>query len=527
MIKNNKQKTKNKKVSFVKGVPVFLFFLLCLLPVRAWPQSQAGKALYNEWCSQCHGIDGKGDGYAAKFVFPRPRDFTHGTFKYMTVPSGYPTTDAAIARIIRDGNPGTAMPAWKQFTDAQVNELVQYIKTFSPADVWQYPGKPYKIGPPPSKSAKLLALGKFWYKKGKCWECHGEKGRGDGTKSWQPRFRDDWHNKIYAANQTAPWDYIDGPSLKDIYMTITAGIGGTPMTSYGDTTTDQQRWALAYYVRSEQVKRHLGISLRAVRVKKLPTATTDPIWDKVPYLDIPLAGQIMFHPRDFTPLNHNVRMRSVYTPSAVEIMLTWTCKQPSFFHPAGIANDTVFGPGAIPIVNAAAPPGVANETAVIYPDGARLQFPSKITTGIAKPYFFGGNSSRPVNIWWWKVSEPASAVEWTAAGRNRLTRQSSQNVSVIESYKDGQYRLIFKRALNTGDKNEPVFRAGRFVPFSVTIYNGRNGEYGNKAAISAWYYMMLTPPTPLLVYVLPPVVFIIVLLIGLALHNALKERRAG
>ena len=546
---SEKIKSKSKKSNVLKLAPVFLLFLLLVMPMRAWPRAATGKALYDQWCSQCHGTDGKGDGYAANYVFPRPRDFTHGTFKYMTVPSGYPTTDAAIAHVIRNGNPGTSMPAWKKFSAAQINSLVQYIKTFSPPDVWQYPGTPFKIGSPPSKSAKLLVLGKFWYKKGKCWECHGKKGRGDGTKSWQPRFRDDWHNKIYAADQTEPWTYIDGSSLKDVYLTITAGIGGTPMTSYADTLTDQERWALAYYVRSEQLKRHLGISLKVARVKALPATTTDPVWNEVPYLDIPLAGQIMFSRRNFTPIMDNVRVRGVYTPSAVEIMLEWDCKQPSFFHPAGIVNGAVFGPGAIPISNApgaapqagaasqggnaitaqggAAAPAVANVVATIYPDGARLQLPSKITSGIAKPYFFGGDASHPVNIWWWKVSDPDHAVEWNGAGTGSLTKQSRQVVQAIESYKDGQYRLIFRRTLNTGDKDDPVLKVGQFVPFSVTLYNGRNGERGNKGTVSAWYYMILIPKTPLAVYVLPPVVFIIVLLIGLILHKILKEGRAG
>ncbi|MDA8388840.1 MAG: c-type cytochrome [Nitrospiraceae bacterium] len=522
-----------------------LFFLLILLPVHAWPAVN-GKALYDQWCSQCHGTDGKGDGYAANFVFPRPRDFTHGTFKHVTVPTGYPPTDADIALIIRNGNPGTTMPAWKGFSGAQVNALVQYIKKFSSPDIWQYPGKPFTIGSPPSESAKLLALGRHWYKKGKCWECHGQEGRGDGTKSWQPRFRDDWHNRIYAADQTAPWDYIDGSSLKDIYTTITAGIGGTPMTSYADTVSDTQRWALAYFVRSEQLKRHLGISLQVSRVKSLPASTSDPLWDKVPYLDIPLAGQIMFSPRNFMPLIDNVRVRGVYTDSAVEIMLEWTCKQPSFFHPAGIANDTVFGPGATPISNATgagasintgpsgasalaasvSAPGVSNAVAVIYPDGARLQLPSKITSGAEKPYFFGGDTANPVNIWWWKVSDSGHAVEWNGAGVNTLTEQSRQDVQAIESYKDGRYRLIFKRALNTGDKDDPVLAVGRFVPFSITLYDGRNGEHGDKGSVSSWYYMILIPETPLSVYVLPPVMFIIFLLIGLFLHNALKKGRA-
>ncbi len=531
MIKNMK-KNNIHLVQFL-----ILSYLVLLLPVSAWPQDK-GKAIYDKWCSQCHGVDGKGDGYAANFVFPKPRDFTTGTFKYLTVPTGYPTTDAAIAKIIRDGNPGTSMPPWKRFSDADVSALVQYIKKFSPPDVWSVTGTPIKVGKPPAKSAKLLAMGKQLYKKAKCWECHGLAGRGDGIKGWQPKFRDDWHNKIYPADQTEPWSYIDGSSLKAIYLTVTAGIGGTPMTSYGDTLNDQQRWALAYYVQSEQLKRYLGITIKVARVRALPTSTTDPVWNKVPYLDIPMAGQIMFHPRNFTPLINNVRVRGVYTDSALEVMLTWTCKQASFLSPAVIANAAAAsggagapGPagGAPPSDPAAAgggAPGIGNAAgitnAVVYPDGARLQFPSKVTPGV-KPYFFGGDSTNPVNIWWWKVSDKDRAVEWIGSGPANLAEQARQDVQVIESFKDGQYRVIFKRALDTGGKDDTVFKVGEFMPFSITVYDGRNGEHGNKGTVSDWYYMVLIPKTPLKVYVLPPVVFIIVLLIGIALHKASKK----
>ncbi len=529
-----------KKNNF-HAMPFLLFFFLIMLPAYAWPQDR-GKTIYDSWCSQCHGVKGDGKGYTTDFTFPKPRDFTVGTFKHVTVPTGFPPVDPDIARIIQDGNPGTSMPPWKRLSAADVNALVQYIKKFSPPDVWQYPGKPIKIGKPPAKSANLLAMGRQLYKKAKCWECHGQEGRGDGIKGWQARFRDDWHNKIYPADQTAPWDYIDGSSLTDVYTTITAGIGGTPLTTYGATLTDQQRWALAYFVQSEQLKRRLGLSLEAIMVKDLPSSTTDPVWDKVPYLDIPLAGQIIFDPRNFMPIIDNVRVRGVYANAGVEIMLEWTCKQASFLSPAEMEKAAAAlspGGGGAPGAghNEPAPgaeggqaaPGetgataAAAENAVVYPDAARLQFPSKATEG-AEPYFFGGDGAHQVNVWLWKVSDKNRAVEFNGAGPASLTEQARQDVQVTEAYKDGQYRVIFRRPLNTGDKDDTVFEAGKFMPFEISLYDGRNGEQGNKCAISAWYFMVLEPPTPAKVYYLPAVVFIIVLLLGIILHRMLRRK---
>jgi hypothetical protein len=77
--------------------------------------------------------------------------------------------------------------------------------------------------------------------------------------------------------------------------------------------------------------------------------------------------------------------------------------------------------------------------------------------------------------------------------------------------------------LNTGGKDDTVFQAGKFTPFAVTLYDGRNNEENNKGAISAWYYMVLEPPTPTKVYVLPPIVFLLVLGAGFLLQKIVRK----
>ena len=52
------------------------------------PEAAAGKPLYLQYCSGCHGERGDGAGPAAEFVDPRPRDFTKAQFKLRTTPSG-------------------------------------------------------------------------------------------------------------------------------------------------------------------------------------------------------------------------------------------------------------------------------------------------------------------------------------------------------------------------------------------------------------------------------------------------------
>jgi mono/diheme cytochrome c family protein len=96
-------------------------------------QREAGKKLYEVNCAQCHGEKGDGDGIAAPFLLPKPRDFTSGKFKIRTTPNGALPTTQDLKKIIRAGMPYTAMPAWPQFNEQQLTDLVYYVKSFDPA----------------------------------------------------------------------------------------------------------------------------------------------------------------------------------------------------------------------------------------------------------------------------------------------------------------------------------------------------------------------------------------------------------
>jgi hypothetical protein len=73
-------------------------------------------------CPLCHGYQGGGDGFMSEGLTPKPRNFTD--FNTMSRLS-----DMTMSHSIKNGIPGTAMPAWN-LTDNQVNDVVGYIKTF-------------------------------------------------------------------------------------------------------------------------------------------------------------------------------------------------------------------------------------------------------------------------------------------------------------------------------------------------------------------------------------------------------------
>ena len=82
-----------------------------------------GQLIYEEMgCPICHGHQGGGDGFMSEGLTPKPRNFTD--FKVMSRLS-----DMTMAHSIKNGIPGTGMPAWN-LTDQQINDVISYIKTF-------------------------------------------------------------------------------------------------------------------------------------------------------------------------------------------------------------------------------------------------------------------------------------------------------------------------------------------------------------------------------------------------------------
>lgn len=80
-----------------------------------------GEQLFQQNCSFCHAADGTAHNWIGSFMQPHPRDLTSP--KAM---SGMTRTRLRTA--IREGLPGTSMPAWKSvLSDQQVEDVIAYV----------------------------------------------------------------------------------------------------------------------------------------------------------------------------------------------------------------------------------------------------------------------------------------------------------------------------------------------------------------------------------------------------------------
>lgn len=192
-----------------------------------------GQQVYNRACIACHGVVGDGNGPAAKYLNPRPRDFTSGTYKFRSTPSGELPTDEDLYRTVTIGIPRTMMPAWRDLlTEQERRDVVAYIKTFSNKFRQMGAGTPIQISREPKMSLQTIAEGKKLYMIMECWACHGVSGKGDGKSA--NTLKDDWGYKIKPFNFTLG-NYKGGKDNRSIYKTFNTGLNGTPMPSYAET----------------------------------------------------------------------------------------------------------------------------------------------------------------------------------------------------------------------------------------------------------------------------------------------------
>ncbi len=492
-------------------------------------QREAGKKLYDVHCAQCHGEKGDGQGVAAPFLMPRPRDFTAGKFKIRSTPSGTLPTTADLRHIIRAGMPYSAMPAWPQFNDEQLTDLAYYVKTFSAdfANPERQP-EPIDIAAPPALTAESVEKGQAQYAELGCARCHGELGRGDGISA--ATLKDDWGNAIRAANLTERWTFRGGPTRTDIFRAFSTGLNGTPMPSFADALSVEQRWDLANYVSSLSPAETPDYATVVV-AKKIegpldPERTAD-LFAGAGTAFLPVVGQIMQPGREFHPPLNGVSVRAVYNDSDIAVELRWddrhadstgtnapnlpvpasedagevAAAKPAAAADAGdVWGDAEAKPAAAPAKtdddvwgDAEAGAAAAAPAGSEFSDAVAIQFPVERPTTIRKPYFIFGDKDFPVNLWFADLAKKTPEL-WVGHGSDKMESLGPRGLTVTSAYDKGQWTAVFRRKLRSG--GETTFEEGGFLPIALSVWDGSSRERGNKRALSNWWTIYLSPGDP-------------------------------
>lgn len=250
-----------------------------------------GFALYAQFCTQCHGTNGDGNGVAAIYLQPKPRNYTHGIFKFTSTPYGMKPRRADLVRTIRRGVTGTSMPAFDRLSNESVEALVDYVVYLSQRgqlerqlaqiayDDGELPDEAYiqevisgivqpwrdsssqivmPRSPMPPMTDETVKAGHQLFLQNACNKCHGKFGRGGSIEKLDVGV-DAWGNTAAAADLSSGM-FRGGERPIDIYRRISSGINGTPMPAFEKIFQDNPDaiWQLVHFIRATGERRRQG-----------------------------------------------------------------------------------------------------------------------------------------------------------------------------------------------------------------------------------------------------------------------------
>lgn len=468
-----------------------------------------GRNIYLHMCVYCHGKDGNGGGNATDYLYPWPRDFRKGIFKFRSTPTGKLPQDKDLYRTIVKGVPGTSMPAWGDALSPQDTwALVNLIKSFSDRFRKEAPGDSVKITPVPTSDA-LVAKGKKLFVKHKCNNCHGATGRGDGRLA--ESLMDAWKHAVFVHDITNPNYFKAGFDPQTIFRTLSTGMDGTPMSSYAHLP-EEDRWALVHYVRSNFRKGfQKGLFETDVMSYHVPyeldTNPDSPVWKDVKSTNLvlrPLSAR-----RGAIEI---LNVASVNNGEFVAVRIKW--KDPT-------KNGFVEGRGDS------------------FRDGVAVQLAlgdvTLHTHGHNEPFFGMGNRGKPVNIWHWKAGleetlEASEDSEYSTGGvdmdaliyggvmSNPVTKLGTTQVNSVEElnsegfgsitpqpaeyqnvegsgvWKDGEWTVVFMRSFAVSGKWDAIIDRKEPLLAAFAVWDGEKEDRNGRKVISVWQRLNIMRP---------------------------------
>lgn len=522
-------------------------------------QIEAGKRVYFTKCVWCHGVEGSGDGPGADRLWPRPRNFNAGTFKIRHTASGeLPLIDVDLFQTVTHGLPGSAMPSWEGIlSEDQRRDVLAFVTTelvkdrswqdaeFEELHVLELEKLAAQAVP---NSAESIKRGSELVVENKCIECHGLEGRGDGNAF---NLKDDWGFSIQPADWHKCWNFRgsrqDAYNVTNIFRTFSTGINGTPMPSFADNTTVENRWHIANYVASlcerdkdvdidggkvtDEIAKSLfeakprGIDPLTDKPKvnfvipskivegELPTDEHDERWKTVERRIVAIGGQITHKPRNFVTRIDDVWVRSLYNETHLALMFQWDDRTNSVqqdevdWDPYEV-NLADYGiveqePGGSKFDDDGTHPdsiAAKQNSYEVFNDGIAFQMPIKYQELPAprKPRYFWGDEGFPVDIAKWTADGNLKAYQGSGWDQDLEDRDDfTEELKLVKAeWKDGRWTVIITRPLKADYEEDTYIELGKYIPINFFVWDGHNGDVGRKMGVSAFYYLVLEPPIP-------------------------------
>ncbi len=487
-----------------------------------------GPQLYLQHCGACHGDQGDGQGRAALFLFPKPRDFRGGRFRLASSPNSVPVAADIEAVLIR-GMPGSSMPSWAHLRKEQrallVDEVLRmfregakerYVKSLredeglseeevASAETQQDIADTVAAMTTPESSGELpefgagdeaaIARGKELYVKQSCHSCHGNEGKGDGVQQMVDE----------TGLPTRPRDltqgiYKGGHDVLSLYRRTYYGMPGTPMPS-SQTLTAAQIGDISHFLRSlstDQRREAAVLQRKSVQAKRVAKISNDPTaesWSAATAVPVQLMP-LWWRDGDFA-----VRVQALHDGTNVAVRLTW--------------NDAT------------------QNAAAVRPDEFEDMAAIELYEGNAEPFLGMGAPTTALDLWQWRAGREATGAEdqlsdeypldgeeyrrlagdkplpdWvtaraggnplatrehsagnlTSGGHGSLTfrPKASQVVSAKAVWSAGQWSVVFVRPLQVSKEEGLSLRAGRRYSGAFAIWDGEARDRAGQKLITMW-----------------------------------------
>jgi mono/diheme cytochrome c family protein len=500
---------------------------------EADPKFALGKSLYENNCLQCHGNKGEGDGPAARYLYPRPRNFTEGMFRIVTSTNGKPT-DKDLFLVITRGMSGSAMIPFGHLGENDRWALVGYVRHLWRASVAERlrkssaesgediadaevasaidkvvaPGSNLEIAEAfPASSPESIAKGRVHYLK-TCAPCHGDKGKGDGATE----------QKNLDGMPTRPRDltlgYFKGTrEPAQIFARIQLGMPGSPMPATVGFKP-AEAGDLINYVNSLSdpnlaVKlEHRRSRILAKRVQQVSGAgASQDMWQST--APAPIVVSPLWWREHVIP---DFKVAAVHDGNTLAIRLTWRDLT---------RNDTVTRPedfedmAAVQLFKGSPEPflGMGWENGnvdlwlwraswqrrdLVQAGGWLEDYPFDTPTygGLLKgkekgvPDFLTARAAKNLNANF-DATRSASNLAAKGFGSTTFRPKESQVVQAGAAWSDGQWEVVLRRPLVVRAEDGVSFAPGDQVSAAFAIWDGAARDRNGQKLFSIWHDLTL------------------------------------